>query len=95
VADGVELAVERGSALHQLCGPEGEAGVLLFAAPTPGPAPSCDEGEAFRCVAGDIVACAERRVLARCPRGCFREGASVDVETSLPREKAFALLCLR
>jgi hypothetical protein len=93
-------------AVTQLCAPEGEAGVLVLAAPIPAgqgpretaelpPAPSCDEGEAFRCVGGNIVACAERRILARCVRGCFREGAGIDGETSLLREKAYALLCAR
>jgi hypothetical protein len=94
VAEGVELAVERGSAVTQLCA-AGDGGVLVLAAPTTGPAPSCDEGEAFRCVGGDIVACTERHVVGRCLRGCYREGASLDGDTSLPREKAYALLCSR
>jgi hypothetical protein len=30
-----------------------------------------------------------------CVRGCFVEGASVDVEMTVSREAAFAILCSR
>jgi hypothetical protein len=96
VAEGVELVVESASASAQLCAPDHDSGALLTtAAPTAGPVPSCDEGDAFRCVAGDIVACSERRILARCARGCYLEGATLDSEPSLQREAVYALLCSR
>jgi hypothetical protein len=87
--------MEASSAKKQLCAPDHDGGVAGVAPSTTGALPVCDEGETYRCVAGDIVACAERRVLGRCVRGCFRDGAGFESEAPLEREAVFALLCSR
>jgi hypothetical protein len=104
VAEGAELVIEPSLALAQLCTPQPDAGALVSLPRALGLAPSderperdrsCEEGEAFRCVGGDIVSCSERRTVASCVHGCYRDEAAVEDDTNLSREQAYALLCSR
>jgi hypothetical protein len=54
----------------------------------------CEEGDRYRCSDGRVVECASGRALARCVRGCFSEGTSID-DDDVSREAAFAILCSR
>jgi hypothetical protein len=94
VADGLEMAVDRALALPQLCAPGADSGSLARIATTPQPA-DCDEGVAYRCSAGAVIACEDHRIAGVCERGCFAEGAEVGGEFPLRREPAFAILCSR
>jgi hypothetical protein len=102
VAEGVEVVVEKGLAARQLCASGRDAGV--FALPmssavgaggaTPNADAACDEGDRYRCSGGHVVECATSMVVARCLRGCFAEGTSID-DDAVSREAAFAILCSR
>jgi hypothetical protein len=94
VVDGLEVIAERDTAGVQLCAPALDAGppARALAVTSPG---RCDEEQLYRCAGGAVVACAEGAVVGICVRGCFVEGASVDVEMTVSREAAFAILCSR
>jgi hypothetical protein len=96
VADGVEVVVERDAAATQLCKPAPGV-VLVEPAGSDAVATGCDEGDAYRCARGLVVACHDNAVVARCARGCAGEGTSLgnDDEAPVPREAAFAILCSR
>jgi hypothetical protein len=88
------VAVERGAAVRQMCGPDPEASPVARVVAAPPPAP-CDEGELYRCAGSAVVACAEHEVAGICVRGCATEGASLGDDVPLGREAAFAVLCTR
>lgn len=94
VVDDVDVVIERDVALRQLCAPHGDAGAVARVLPEQSPA-GCDEAELYRCVGGSIIACKEHAVVASCARGCVRDGASLDDDTPVRREAAFAILCSR
>jgi hypothetical protein len=94
VVDGVDVVMERGVALRQLCATRSEAGTV--ARPTSAQAPvACDEDELYRCARGAVVACAARAAVGTCIRACVAEGASLSSDTPVDREAAFAILCSR
>ncbi len=95
VADGLEVVVDRGLALPQLCAPAADSGTPARIA-TGGPqVAGCDEDITWRCSGGAVVACAEHRVAGVCERGCFTEGAEIGGDVTVGREAAFAILCSR
>jgi hypothetical protein len=105
-AEGTEVVVDRRLALAQLCAPARDAPV--FAVPLLAPVPPvagsggtadagaavCDEGDRYECTGGEVVDCASGQTMARCVRGCFFEGTSID-DDGVSREAAFAILCSR
>jgi hypothetical protein len=98
--EGFEVVVGRAGAAVQLCAaPPGD--VVARAPATPDArrsVPMCDEGQLFRCVAGDVVDCALRDVVASCVRGCAEGADAVEDgigQHPLTREGAFAILCSR
>jgi hypothetical protein len=94
VVDELEVVVDRGVALRQLCAPDPDAGPaarLLL----PPPASRCDEDELYRCASGAVVSCAEHAVVGVCVKGCATEGGSLGDDVPLSREAAFAVLCSR
>lgn len=95
-ADGVEVVVERDAATRQLCKPAPDA-VVVGPPPPDAVATACDEGDAYRCARGLVVACHDNAVVARCARGCAGEGTALSSEDEAPvsREAAFAILCSR
>jgi hypothetical protein len=104
VADGIEVVIDRAQATTQLCAPRRDANTAIawravLANPkTAPPAPTCDEGQLYRCTAGSVVDCAAHVVLASCTRGCFADGAAIDEsapELPIAREAAFAIFCSR
>jgi hypothetical protein len=94
VADEVDVVVERDVALRQLCALPPGAGAVARSLSSRSPA-ACDEDELYRCVDGSIVACDERAFVAACARGCVRDSASLERDTPVSREAAFAILCSR
>ena len=106
VVDGLEVVIDRGPALPQLCAPAPDSGTLArIATGAPQPA-DCDEDVAYRCSGGAVVVCSEHRVAATCEHGCFAEGADIAGEgprenngtgsdPPVGREAAFAILCSR
>jgi hypothetical protein len=108
VVDGLEVLMDRGLATTQLCLPELDAGrPAAVSQPARVATATCDEGELYRCTAGEVIDCDARSVIASCSRGCSAEGAAVDDTSptmpgrvqrpggsaSLKREAAFAILC--
>ena len=95
-AEGSEVAIEPPLAARQLCAApaDGAAAVLRLMGAQPAPFP-CDDGQLYRCVDGDVIACHENAVVGRCARGCFASGASVEDGEPVSREAAFAVLCSR
>lgn len=93
-ADGTEVVMDRRVALVQLCAPLGDAGIVAMSGVGISPH-GCDEGEAYRCSGGVVVACAANASVASCARGCVAEGASIEDDVPMTREAAFAILCLR
>jgi hypothetical protein len=96
-AEGVEVVIPRSLAPVQLCAHTRDAGALTIAPPQPGEAPrrGCDEGQLYRCVGGDVIACHDNAVAARCVHGCFADDAALDDDVPVSREAAFAILCSR
>jgi len=95
-ADGLEVVIPRSQAPVQLCAPTPDAGPLAVAPPPPGETPrGCEEGQLYRCVAGDVIACRDNAVAAHCVHGCFAEDAALDDDVDVGREAAFAILCSR
>ncbi len=94
VAEGIEVVMDRGRALVQLCEGDADAGPVQSEA-----APSlamCDEEQLYRCRASAIVDCLAHRTVLSCPRGCVADGASIDdADGPVAREAAFAILCSR
>jgi hypothetical protein len=93
VVEGVDVVVDRSVAQAQLCAPERDASTSVMAAVAEPAAARCEEGEVFACRRGAVIDCAGHRQYA-CPRGCFRDGASLDSD-GVSREAAFAILCSR
>jgi hypothetical protein len=94
-AEGAEVAVESALAARQLCLPASDAAIVMHstgALPAP---PGCSDGQLYRCVDSDVIACHENAVIGRCSLGCFAPGASVDDGEPVNREAAFAILCSR
>ena len=94
VADELDVVVERGAALRQLCAPSPEAGAVARVLASPPPS-RCDEEQLYRCAGSSIVSCAEHAVVGICTRGCTSEGASLEGDNPVTREAAFAILCSR
>jgi hypothetical protein len=92
--EGVEVALERSVAAVQLCTPGADSGVVATLRMGVSPH-GCDEGQAYRCATGVVVACANNAVVAACVHGCVAEGASVEDDVPVTREGAFAILCAR
>jgi hypothetical protein len=96
VVDGLEMVVDRGVALPQLCAPALDSGTTTARIATGAPeAADCDEDVTYRCSGGAVVACSEHRVVATCERGCFAEGTEIGSDPPVHREAAFAILCSR
>jgi hypothetical protein len=94
VVEGVEVVLERGKALAQLCAPPPDAGPMARALSTTAPG-GCEDEELYRCAGGAVVGCADHTVVGMCLQGCAVEGASVGVDMPVTREGAFAILCSR
>jgi hypothetical protein len=92
MAEGVDVVVDRPLAQAQLCAPGRDASANIAAVAEPAAA-GCEEGEVFACRRGALIDCDGHRQYG-CPRGCYREGASLDSE-GVSREAAFAILCSR
>jgi hypothetical protein len=102
VVEGIELVMERRYAGVQLCAPRGDAGVAIPLTGASTPASACDEGQLYRCRAGQVVACRDNAVIGSCASGCFTDQAAIDADlgigipkTTISREEAFAILCSR
>ncbi|MGH7294169.1 MAG: hypothetical protein ACRELB_04520 [Polyangiaceae bacterium] len=94
VADELEVVVDRGAAMRQLCAPPRDAGPVARELAPP-PASRCEEGELYRCASGSVVSCADHAVVAVCAKGCATEGGSLDDDMPVAREAAYAVLCSR
>ncbi len=96
VADAVELVIDRGLAVTQLCAPsDGADWKLTVTCLGQVAADPCEESQLYRCAGGMVIDCNAHRVAASCRHGCFAQGAFVDDEGPIGREAAFPILCSR
>ncbi|MGH7269498.1 MAG: hypothetical protein ACREJ3_03630 [Polyangiaceae bacterium] len=95
-AEGIEVVMERGRAMTQMCAPGLDEGSWVAPARPMGAlaVPICDEGGRYLCAGGAIIECASGAAVAQCSRGCVADGGTID-EDGVTREAAFALLCSR
>ncbi len=98
VANGLEVVMGRGHAGVQLCA--ARVGTVLAGPPAMDvvDVPGCDDGQLYRCVAGDVVDCPRHAVVGSCLRGCVPGTDGIDGASGEPgpdREGAFAILCSR
>lgn len=91
--DGVEIEAPAASALTQLCAP---SSVEPEASPLTTVVSACDAQ--YTCVSSTVIRCGPPAVpLARCTRGCAREGQSIDESggANIVESGVVALLCAR
>lgn len=94
--EGEAVVLPPGVAPEQLCAPRVPAAVLVplgAEAKAISAAVPCHEGESVRCAGGELIDCAQQRVVSRCALGCVAEdGLTVDDDAGAA---ALLVLCKR